>query len=93
MPMDVEVGLQADAVIVDPESQPPMVSRGADDEMARLGLTRRAVAERVLYERLQDQRWNAEVEASGVNLVTHIESIAKARLLKVHVTLQPFDLG
>src|SRR5207244_2257269 len=56
-------------------------------------LPRGAVTQRILDDRLEQQRRHRVIQAAAVDLVLYVEPIPEACLLELDVAVHPFDLG
>ena len=89
----VEARRQTDAVVGDPQPKLGAVPAGrADLEPTRRGLRGEAVPQRVLDERLQQQRRHLEPAAGVVDVVRDLQPIAEPRALQIDVALDDAQL-
>ena len=84
---------QTEAVVTDLDPEFVVLLPRADVDVAGTGLLRDAVLDRVLDQRLQEQRGQQRVERLRLDVETDDEPIGESRLLDFQVLRQELELG
>src|SRR6266513_3689234 len=79
-------------VVADLEVQPIAFARGGDLDLGDAAVRHRAVANGVLHQWLQQQRWYHGAAGARIDTERHAQAIAEARLLNRDVMIEQLEL-